>query len=211
MPEEVKQKISDYAKPSATNTNVVPNINLNNKNLKRYKKYSKNTNIEYKKSTYRIEGIKIAYLLTVASVADLMQIAISFINLISGNAAVIKDVVDRLISLAKYIPIVGQIIYTSYKAIDISLFMAIFMVKAFVVITIFFITKLIISQMFAHYGVGIEERMGLTKEAFFNAKIFYARKIKLFASILEIIPIWPGIIFGTLITIYTSRVKDKIK
>ena len=161
---------------------------------------------------FRIGAAKASLLIGISVMFDLIQTAFIVVNYISEQFSGLKALLDTLVSFAKFIPFVGILIQSLYTTADLALTLMVFLTKIFFVFIVFVLGRFVVGIMFSHFGVTVTERMGWTKEALFHPKIFYLRKLKFVISFMDaLIPLWPGITAGTLITIFISRVADKIK
>ena len=163
-------------------------------------------------SKTRINRARASLLVGMAIMFDAAQLSVVTINLVVDKFSNLKTVLDTLVSFAKFIPVVGTVIYGAYQAVDLSLAVVLFATKTALVLTFFLIARFVISAMLSHFGVTLQERMGWTKESWFNPKIFYLRKLKYVLSFFDaILPAWPGITMGVVISIFISRVADKAR
>ncbi len=157
----------------------------------------------------RLSGLRISLLLSVAFTLDWLQFSVAGIDFVKQAAGkYAKSALDWMLSIGAWIPGVNA----GVKALEFSIFMANLFFQALVVIIIFFSSRIILSFMWSHMGVGFKERMGAKATKFASVKSlkFFSKWAKLMVKVLEVLPMWFGITFETLIQIWIVRKVDKL-
>jgi len=189
------------------------NVNFDIETVKQHANRKKQSKFTKQRSSVRMTGGAIMFLITVAVVFDLLQL---FIGLSDALSAVVgtktKYIADFIASLTKYIPFVGTVIYGGYQAVKLSVIIFVWLIKIFISLIIFMISKIVFYITYKKLGISWAERHGLSLESkkipsimLLNFMVFPVYFFEVF------IPLWPGITISTLFTIYSTKQVDKLR